>query len=90
MNGRTSASGACLALFDSIHHVLTAERAFKERSLPVDLGPVPQVLRADCGMALEFRGEDWEAALALLVSLAHPCTSIHTKRGASYERLWPE
>jgi hypothetical protein len=87
---RADATDRCLALFDSIHHVMAAERQFKAGGLWVDLGPVPQRLRADCGMALEFRAEDWAAALDLLTALRHPCASIHRLRGSGYERIWPE
>jgi hypothetical protein len=70
---------------------MAAERRFKARGLWVDLGPVPQSLSADCGMALEFLGEDWDAVLAVLASLVHPCTSIHRRASSgAYERVWPE
>lgn len=50
-----------VVLFDSTHHVLAAERVFKERGVRCDLVPVPRDLSADCGMALEFRACDLEA-----------------------------
>ena len=55
-----------VAVFDSIHLVLVAEGAFKERSIGCDLIPVPKELSADCGMALEFREEDLQAARPVL------------------------
>jgi hypothetical protein len=45
-------------LFDSIHHVLAAEKAFKEHGLWHDLIPVPRSLSSDCQMALEFNKKD--------------------------------
>ena len=45
-------------LFDSIHHVLAAERAFKEYQVWCDVVPVPRELSSDCGMAIEVRPAD--------------------------------
>lgn len=48
-------------LFDSIHYVLAAERAFRARGVWCDVVPVPRELSSDCGMAVEFRHSDLEA-----------------------------
>lgn len=48
-------------LFDSIHYVLAAERAFRARGAWCDVVPVPRNLSSDCGMAVEFRPSDLEA-----------------------------
>ena len=53
-------------LFDSIHHVLAAERALKARGVRHDLVPVPKELSSDCGMALEVRAADGPGALERL------------------------
>ncbi|HEY4759107.1 MAG TPA: DUF3343 domain-containing protein [Thermoguttaceae bacterium] len=47
-----------LILFDSIHHVLAAERFFHEQGLWCDLVPIPKDISPDCGMALEFHAAD--------------------------------
>ena len=48
-------------LFDSIHYVLAAERAFGGRGVWCDVVPVPRDLSSDCGMAVEFRPSDLDA-----------------------------
>ena len=52
-------------LFDSVHHVLAAERALKEGRVAHDLVPVPKELSSDCGMAIELREADARRAFRL-------------------------
>ncbi len=51
-----------IMLFDSIHYCIAAEGAFKARGVWCDVVPVPRDLSSDCGMAVEFRPSDREAA----------------------------
>jgi hypothetical protein len=55
-----------VAVFDSIHAVLAAERAFLTAALACDLVPIPRGVASDCGLALLFRSADIESARALL------------------------
>jgi hypothetical protein len=55
-----------IVLFDSVHHVLAAERALKNGRVAHDLVPVPKELSSDCGMAIELREADAPAAFRLL------------------------
>ena len=59
--------GDYVAIFNSIHRVMEAERLLKEKHLKVLLIPAPRALAADCGLAIRYsedaRGEV-EAALA--------------------------
>lgn len=55
-----------VAVFDSIHAVLAAERAFLAAGLACDLVPIPRGVTSDCGLALLFRAADLESARALL------------------------
>jgi hypothetical protein len=57
-----------IAVFDSIHAVLAAERAFLAAALACDLVPVPRGVISDCGMALLFRTMDLASARALLAA----------------------
>jgi hypothetical protein len=50
-----------IAVFDSIHYVLAAERVFRQHDLWYDLVPTPRQVSSDCGMVLEFRESDAEA-----------------------------
>jgi hypothetical protein len=59
--------GDYVAIFNSIHRVMEAERLLKDKKLPMLLIPAPRALAADCGLAIRYtedaRGEV-EAVLA--------------------------
>ena len=54
-----------LLVCESIHDVLAAEKALKQRDVWCDLVPTPRELSSDCGMSLACRRVD----LAVLRSL---------------------
>ena len=60
--------GDYLAIFNSIHFVMEAERLLKGKRLKILLIPAPRALGSDCGLALKYeeavRGEV-EGALAV-------------------------
>ena len=59
--------GDLVAIFNSIHRVMKAEKVLKERCLPILLIPVPRTLKSDCGLALRYSSADMlavEGALA--------------------------
>ncbi|MCH5373920.1 MAG: DUF3343 domain-containing protein [Planctomycetes bacterium] len=58
-----------ILVFDSIHYVLSAERAFQQRSLWCDLIPTPRSVHSDCGMVLEFRACDRQRVAELVDTL---------------------
>jgi len=53
--------GDYVAIFNSIHRVMEAERLLKQRQLKILLIPAPRALAADCGLAIRYaedvRGE---------------------------------
>ena len=61
----------CVLLFESIHHVLAAERAFLQRGLWHDVIPTPRDIHTDCGMVVQFRETDRSAVSALIRDLDH-------------------
>lgn len=56
----------CVALCDSIHDVMRAEKLLKARGIWRDLVPTPRQLSSNCGMALALHEQDLSAALKLL------------------------
>ena len=64
--GERVAARGPVAVFESIHAVLAAERAFLAAALACDLVPIPRGVVSDCGLALLFRTADLESARALL------------------------
>jgi hypothetical protein len=65
--GEPLSAGGPVAVFDSIHAVLAAERAFLEATLACDLVPIPRGVTSDCGLALLFREADLAPARTLLL-----------------------
>ena len=48
----------CVAIFNSIHRVMKAEKVLKLQGARVQLIPVPRQLTSDCGLAIRCAGED--------------------------------
>ena len=46
--------GDYVAIFNSVHRVMEAEKLLKEKRLAVLLIPAPRALAADCGLALRY------------------------------------
>lgn len=44
----------CVAVFLSIHDVMAAEKALKEKRIRHDVVPVPRSMSSDCGMAIDL------------------------------------
>jgi len=53
--------GDLVAIFNSIHRVMKAEKVLKERRLPILLIPAPRTLKSDCGLALSYSSADMQA-----------------------------
>jgi len=58
--------GDFVAIFNSIHRVMKAEKMLKERKLPILLIPAPRALTSDCGLAIRYAAADREAVEKLL------------------------
>ena len=76
-----------MVLFDSVHHAIVAERAFVKAGLWCDLVPTPRQLSSDCGMALEFRGEEVERVRELLASPALRWRGVHRGGAGGFEEV---
>ena len=65
-----------VALFDSVSHVMKAEKILKEASIPYKIIPVPKHISTDCGVCLRFLPEQQEMVLEALCSHVH-VSGIH-------------
>lgn len=79
--------GDYVAIFNSIHRVMEAERLLKDKQLKILLIPAPRALAADCGLAIryaeEIRGEV-EGALAGAGLLPR---DLYRKTGAEFTKI---
>jgi uncharacterized protein YqgV (UPF0045/DUF77 family) len=61
----------CVALFDSVSHVMKAEKILKEAGIPYKIVPVPKSISTDCGVCVCFLPEQKEAIMEVLISHVH-------------------
>jgi len=61
----------CVALFDSVSHVMKAEKILKGTGIPHKLIPVPRSISTDCGVCLRFLPEQKDAIIEALESNIH-------------------
>jgi len=47
-----------VALFDSVHHAMQAEKMLREEGIPHKLVPVPRHISSDCGVCVRFAASD--------------------------------
>jgi len=58
--------GDLVAIFNSIHRVMKAEKVLKERRLDILLIPAPRSLASDCGLAIRYAESDHQPISAVL------------------------
>lgn len=78
--------GDYVAIFNSIHRVMQAEKRLKERRMPILLIPAPRALKSDCGLALRYSPEDRPAVEGALAEDALLPEEIYIKDGGVYVR----
>jgi len=78
-----------VAIFNSIHRVMKAEKVLKRDQAEILLIPVPRQLSSDCGLAIRF-APDQQARVAgiLRTENLHP-TEIYQRLGGAYRLLEP-
>ena len=78
--------GDYVAIFNSVHRVMKAEKLLKGEQLKILLIPAPRALSADCGLAIRYGANDRprvETLLAdrnLLPEEIYLCTATGFKR----------
>jgi len=79
--------GDYVAIFNSIHRVMEAERLLKDKHLKILLIPAPRALAADCGLALRYAEDvrvEVEVALAEAGLLPR---DVYRKSGEAFEKI---
>lgn len=83
-------NGDYIAIFNSVHRVMKAEKLLKAEKIPMLLIPAPREVAADCGLAIRYgeaQKEQLEAFLAnhslLPEELYKKCDNILVKQGAA-------
>jgi hypothetical protein len=76
-----------LAIFNSIHRVMKAEKMLKELRLPNLLIPAPRALASDCGLAIRFAAADRDAVELVLSREGLAPEDIYVKEGEGYRKV---
>ncbi len=79
--------GDYVAIFNSIHRVMQAEKLLKELRLPILLIPAPRALAAECGLAIRYAAADREAVEEALRDGGLLPEEVYVKRGERYEEV---
>ncbi|RQW77229.1 MAG: DUF3343 domain-containing protein [Geobacter sp.] len=79
--------GDFIAIFNSIHRVMKAEKSLKELRLPILLIPAPRVVSSDCGLAIRYSAADREAVEAALAGAELQPDDVYVKRGNEYVKV---
>jgi len=78
--------GDYVAIFNSIHRVMQAEKRLKELRLSILLIPAPRALKSDCGLALRYAAADRPAVEGALAEEGLLPEEIYNKKGEDYIR----
>jgi Putative Se/S carrier protein-like len=78
--------GDYVAIFNSIHRVMQAEKRLKERRMPILLIPAPRALKSDCGLALRYSAADREAVEGALAEEGLLPEEIYVRNGGEFIR----
>jgi hypothetical protein len=79
--------GERVAIFNSIHRVMKAEKLLKGQGMAILLIPAPRDLHADCGLAIRYASTDAAAVESSLREAGLGPEEIHEKTTVGYTRL---
>lgn len=79
--------GDGVAIFQSIHKVMKAEKILKGSQLDILLIPVPRQLTSDCGLAIRFSLESRSVIEEALAGAGLSIAEIWQKRDGSFYKL---
>lgn len=79
--------GNYVAIFNSVHRVMKAEKLLKGESIPMLLIPAPRALTTDCGLAIRYAAEDRERVESLLAGSALKPEEIYRKKDNRFVRV---
>jgi hypothetical protein len=77
--------GDFVAVFNSIHRVMKAEKLLKAEGLKVLLIPAPRSITSDCGLALRFAAEDRSAVEKAMAESNLLPEELYVRHGVEYK-----
>lgn len=79
--------GDYVAIFNSVHRVMKAEKQLKERKLQILLIPAPRALSSDCGLAIRYVAGEKEQVEGVLRAAGLAPEETYIKTGDRYLRV---
>ncbi|WP_129124531.1 DUF3343 domain-containing protein [Geomonas oryzae] len=79
--------GDFIAIFNSIHRVMEAERLLKDQGLKILLIPAPRTLAADCGLAIRYAEDVRPEVEAVLSEAGLLPRDLYRKVGDNFEKI---
>jgi len=79
--------GDYVAIFNSVHRVMKAEKLLKEQKLQILLIPAPRALSSDCGLAIRYVEGERGQTEELLKGAGLAPEEIYIKTGNHYARV---
>lgn len=78
--------GDYVAIFNSIHRVMKAEKLLKGERLPILLIPAPRALTSDCGLAIRYAEADRVPVEESLRGAGLMPEEVYVKQGDAFVR----
>lgn len=79
--------GDFVAIFNSVHRVMKAEKLLKKERVPMLLIPAPRSLSSDCGLAIRYAAADRSRTEYLLNEASLLPEEIYLKEGDRFVRV---
>ena len=79
--------GDYVAIFNSVHRVMKAEKLLKEQKLQILLIPAPRALSSDCGLAIRYAAGERDKTEGALRDAGLAPEEIYIKSGDRYARV---
>lgn len=79
--------GDYVAIFNSVHRVMEAERLLKDKHLKMLLIPAPRALAADCGLAIRYAQDVRSEVEAVLAEAGLLPRELYRKSGENFEKV---
>ena len=82
--------GDYVAIFNSVHRVMEAERLLKDKQLKIMTIPAPRELAADCGLAIRYAEDVRGEVEAALTQAGLMPRNLYRKSGEGFEKIEEE
>jgi hypothetical protein len=79
--------GDYVAIFNSVHRVMKAEKILKGAQLPILLIPAPRALSSDCGLAIRYAAAERDRIETLLAGADLLPEEIYLRTGDRFARV---